>query len=315
MDLVCIGELLIDFTPCGLTDEGAQRFARNPGGAPANVAVAASRLGLTSSFIGKVGTDSFGIFLRDTLKKNNVDVSNLVDDTEIPTTLAIVSVDETGERSFTFYRKPGADIRLTWDEVDKDLIANSHFMHYGTVALSDEPSRSTVLAAARFAKENGGIICYDPNYRPALWANQADALQYMNEGLKYADIIKVSDDEMELMTGETDCEKGSKLLAKYGATLVTVTLGDKGAYYRMGNMCGHVPGYSVKVADTNGAGDTFLGALLCRFKGMTLDAIAALDEASLIGHIAFANRASSLTCTHPGAIPAMPSLEEVENSL
>ena len=310
-DLVAIGELLIDFTPCGLTDEGAQRYAQNPGGAPANVAVAASRLGLSSSFIGRVGKDSFGSFLRDTLIHNGVGTASLAVDDAIPTTRAIVSVTPQGERSFSFYRKPGADIRLTWADVDESLLQQGHFMHFGSVALAGEPSRSTVLRAAQYARDHGAIICYDPNYRPPLWDSEAEAFQYMTEGLKLADIIKVSDEEMLLLTGEQDCESGSRALAQYGADLVLVTLGEKGAFFRLGECCGSVPGYKVTVADTNGAGDTFLGAMLYCLRGMDRQAIRSLTAEQLAGFVAFANRAASLTTSRPGAIPAMPTLDEV----
>lgn len=311
LDLVAIGELLIDFTPCGVTAEGAQRYAQNPGGAPANVAVAAARLGLSASFIGKVGRDNFGFFLRDTLIHNGVDVRSLAEDDTIPTTLAIVSVTPQGERSFTFYRKPGADIRLTWEDIDLSLLEKGHFMHFGSVALAGESSRTTVLRAAQYAREHGAIICYDPNYRPPLWDSEAEALHYMTEGLKLADIVKVSDEEMLLLTGEQDCESGSCALAQYGAGLILVTLGEKGAFFRLGQYCGYVPGYKVTVADTNGAGDTFLGAMLYQLRGMGMQEIRSLTPAKLEAFIAFANRAASLTTSRPGAIPAMPTLDEV----
>ena len=312
-DIVAIGEILIDFTPCGYTKEGAPRYACNPGGAPANVVVAASRLGLKTAFIGRVGKDYFGTMLRNVLEQNQVDTRELSVDPEIPTTLAIVSLDENGDRSFTFYRKPGADIRLIWENINKELLVSGSVVHFGSVALSSEPARSTVLKAVDYARNHQCIIAYDPNYRPALWNNESDAITLMKEGLKKSDILKISEEEMLLLTGTDDCDLGSQILSDYGITLVTVTLGERGAYYRVGKTTGYVPGHKTVVADTNGAGDTFLGALLVKLKSLNLSQIAALEPKTLHSYIEFANKAASISTTRPGAIPAMPTIEEIRD--
>lgn len=311
-DIISLGEVLIDLTQKGTDENGIPQFAAFPGGAPANVAVAAARLGARSGFIGKVGRDSFGQGLRDTLEKEGVDTAGLYDTEESPTTLAIVHVDPDGERSFAFYRQPGADTCLTAEEAVKTLDeVQPRILHFGSLSLTTEPSRTAALTAVKHASEAGTIISYDPNYRPALWSSEAEAILWMKEPLEQADILKVSDEEMEMLTGTDDLEKGSRILADHGIRLVLVTLGSKGVCYRFGEECfGIVSGVSVRVADTNGAGDTFLGAMLAQISNV-LTQQAELSEPQLIEFLAFANRAAAKTCSRPGAIPAMPTLAEM----
>lgn len=311
-DVTAVGELLIDFTPGGNNADGDMLFARKPGGAPANVLAANSRLGGKTAFIGKVGNDALGQFLRKTLGDIQIDTSGLVVDPDIPTTLAFVQLDERGDRSFSFYRKPGADLMLRTSDIKEDLVTECHILHFGSVSLTDEPSRNATLFAVKTAKKAGCIISYDPNYRPLLWSDSEAAKQQMNTGLTLADIVKVSEEEMELLTGKTDLEEGSRQLAKYGASLILVSLGSKGAFYRKGEICGLLPTYDVKTMDTNGAGDSFLGAVHYRLRGKSLAEIQSLTEAEMKDIISFANAAGSLTTTRGGAIPAMPALAEIE---
>ncbi len=311
-DVTAIGELLIDFTPGGSNAGGDLLFARKPGGAPANVLAANSRLGGKTAFIGKVGNDAFGRFLRDVLEETEIDTSGLAVDSDIPTTLAFVQLDERGDRSFSFYRKPGADLMLQISDIQESLITGCHIFHFGSVSLTGEPSRSATLFAVETAKKAGCIISYDPNYRPLLWDNVEDAKEQMKAGLALADIVKVSEEEMALLTGKTDLQEGSQELARYGASLILISLGAKGAFYRKGGLYGQLPTYDVKTIDTNGAGDSFLGAVHYRLRGKTLTKIQSLAEADIEDIISFANAAGSLTTTRGGAIPAMPTLEEIE---
>lgn len=310
-DITAIGELLIDFTPAGISDAGDPLFAQKPGGAPANVLAANSRLGGRNAFIGKVGNDGFGNFLRGTLEKLGINVSGLCTDPDIPTTLAFVQLDRNGDRSFSFYRKPGADLMLRSSDIRDDLVSGCHILHFGSVSMTGEPSRSATLSAVRAAKSSGRIISYDPNYRPLLWNDSETAQKQMIAGLELADIVKVSEEEMTLLTGETNLEKGSNALARFGASLIFISLGARGAFYRDGDLCGTFPTYNVKTIDTNGAGDSFLGAALFRLRGKTLEEIRGLKEAELKDILLFANASGALTTMKNGAIPAMPSQEEI----
>ncbi len=310
-DIITLGELLIDLTQRGSDENGNGEFTAYPGGAPANVAVAASRLGASTGFIGKVGDDAFGRSLADTLKKDNVDVRGLYYDDYQPTTMAIVSVDESGERDFSFYRKPGADTQLTVDEAVSALSADlPKILHVGSLSMTTSPGKEACEEAVKYAKENGSVISYDPNYRAALWDSEEHAIEMMKVLLPFADILKVSDEEMVMLTGTDDFEEGSRILAEYGCGLVMVTLGSDGVFVRMGSKTATVPGFSVEVADTNGAGDTFLGAMLMQIaKGVN----SSEDVwAQILKMVRYANKAASLTCSRHGAIPAMPSLAEME---
>ena len=309
IDITAVGEILIDLTQSGQNELGIPVFAANPGGAPANLAVAAARLGASAAFIGKVGTDSFGTFLRNTLIENNVDVSGMITDPVNRTTLAVVALDKTGERTFSFYRDPSADVNLRADEISEAQLKNTKFLHFGSVSLTTDPARSATIYAAKTAKAHGAIISYDPNYRASLWSDEASAIEQMLEPMDMVDVLKVSDEELPLLTGTSDLEKGSQMLADKGITLVLVTLGPNGAYYRFGRHTGYVDGVKVKVGDTNGAGDTFFGATLsqlCKFRKLEDISIPELENI-----IAVANKAAAITTSRHGAIPAMPTYSEV----
>lgn len=218
-DVVALGESLIDFTPNGTNAQGIELFARNPGGAPANVLAMNARLGGKTAFIGKVGKDGFGDFLRQTLVESGIDVSGLVIDEKIPTTLAFVQLDSKGARSFTFYRNPGADVMLTSAEVNRNLIDDAAIFHFGSVSLTADPSRTATLEAARYARQQGKLVSFDPNYRPLLWEHPADAVVQMQKGVKLADLLKVSEEEMQLITNESDLACGSQPCSKWGHLL------------------------------------------------------------------------------------------------
>jgi fructokinase len=307
IDITAIGEILIDLTQTGTDDRGIPQFSANPGGAPANVAVAASRLGKSTAFLGKVGKDGYGRYLRSVLEENQVNTSGLVEDDTALTTLAVVTVDSAGERSFTFYRENTADVRLRPEEC---ALPETKILHFGSVSLTAEPARTATLETAKKAKNSGILVSYDPNYRANLWDNESHAVEEMKAPLSLADILKVSDEELLLLTGTSDLDAGSQQLASLGISLVLVTLGEKGAYFRYGQLTGQVPGESVTVADTNGAGDTFLGAMLAQIASQ--GGLDGLTQEQLHTMVQKANRAAALTTSRSGAIPAMPWLDELK---
>lgn len=308
MKIVTIGELLIDLTQTKTAD-GIPHYCANPGGAPANVAVAASLMGSDASFIGKVGNDSFGELLINTLKEKGVNTDSVIKSDEFKTTLAVVSVDSKGERSFSFYRKNCADVNLCENELDKNLIESAGIFHFGSVSLTDEPCFSAVESAVELAESSGAIITYDPNYRPLLWNDKTEAIAKMRHLLKFVDIIKVSDDELELLSGSEEIEKGADNLLENGIRIVIVTLGDKGAFYKTKYSQGYCPAFLGEVADTNGAGDTFFGAFLSRVDN--LEKFEKDDNNCLFQAVKFACAAAGLCVRKSGAIPAMPAKEEV----
>ena len=284
-DVVAIGELLIDFTPVSgslpkTSDVGNNGLARpcfeqNPGGAPANVAVAAAQMGKRAAFIGKVGEDAFGRFLRETLASRGVDVSGLVSTDAYPTTLAFVHLDVSGERSFSFYRKPSADVMLESDDVDPELLSQTKLFHFGSVSMTADPSRTATLASVRAARNAGAIITYDPNLRLSLWHSQEEAKEVILGAMQYADVLKVSDEELTFLTGETSIEAGVEALRRYHqCAIVLVTRGAEGCYYSARCGSGSVPSYAVHAIDTTGAGDAFVGA----FVSELLDALAELER-------------------------------------
>ena len=299
MDILTIGEVLIDLTQTGKDARGIPQFAANPGGAPANLAVAAARLGAQTAFIGKVGADAFGRYLKEVLAENKVDVSGM----------AVVSVDAAGERDFSFYRSANADVMLSKEDISEGALKAAKIVHFGSVSLTADPSRTATLDAAARAKKMGAVITYDPNYRANLWKNKEEAIAQMKAPLPLVDILKVSDEELPLLTGTTDCESGTAQLAQNGIRLIFVTLGANGVFYRFGDKTGHVAGVPCKVGDTNGAGDTFFGAALSK---LCKEDLGTLTVDKLEGILAFANKAASITTSRHGAIPAMPTLAEVE---
>ena len=312
-DVVSIGELLIDFTPHGQSDKGNQLYEANPGGAPANFLAVLARLGLNTAFIGKIGADAFGNFLTDRLRQLGVDPAGIVQSETENTTLAFVHLDESGDRSFSFYRKPGADMMLQEDEVNTGLIESARVVHFGGVSLSKEPARTTTLSAARFARDNGKLVTYDPNLRPLLWSSVDEAKLYLSKGLEYADIAKISHDELEFIVGKEDITEGTRRLQEEypNLKLILVTMGERGCYWRRGQEEDFIPGYRVKTVDTTGAGDSFFGAFVYRLLesgSLLMD----LTREQLNEFARFANLVGALVTTKKGAMEVMPTLDEIQ---
>lgn len=308
-DILAVGEVLIDLTQTG-SHNGIPQYAAFPGGAPANVAAAGAKLGAATAFCGKIGRDAFGDQLHAALRDTGVNTDHL-HRCASPTTLAVVSLDKDGERSFSFYRENSADTLLTPEESVAALDCAPKVLHFGSVSLTHTPARTATLTAVREAKKRGLTISYDPNYRPALWKAELLARICMAKPLEYVDILKVAVEELPLLSGCGELEQGTKLLAQQGIPLILVTLGAEGVYYRLGEHTGTVPGVQVQVADTNGAGDTFLGAVLSRLCRREVGLLDGLTTAELEDILSFANRAAAITCSRPGAIPAMPTLDEL----
>ena len=311
-DILTIGEMLIDLTQTGVSDQGIPVYTAFPGGAPANVAVAAAKLGASTAFIGKVGDDAFGKLLVDTVKNNGVNADGMIVTDTANTTLAVVSLQQSGERDFAFYRKGFADTQLSESEISDDTLKNTHILHFGSVSMTEDPSRTATFNSALRAKNMGATITYDPNYRASLWDSVDDALVQMKMPLSIVDILKISDEELPLIADTDDPEEGTKLLSeRYGIPLILLTLGAKGAYYRFGDCTGLCEGVKVKVADTNGAGDSFFGAFLSGMARLGKYKPSELSEDEIRELVIFANKAASITTSRSGAIPAMPTLDEV----
>lgn len=312
--ITSFGEILIDFTVQGENCNGQALFAGNPGGAPANVAVAASRLGARTAFLGKVGKDMHGIFLKEVLEKEQVEAKGLILDDEYFTTLAFVQISDLGERTFSFARKPGADTQITGQELNRDILDHTHIFHVGSLSLTNQPGRDTTLFAVRRAKEKGSIISYDPNYRAGLWKSEKEAVQQMRSLLPYVDIIKISEEETELLTGYREAEKAAEKLYRQGILVIAVTLGDKGVYIYSGDGGRTVPGFKSRVIDTTGAGDAFFGGFLYRINesGKRPENLP-LEE--LTEYARFGNAVASLCVEGKGAIPAMPYPAQVEKRM
>ena len=313
-DVTALGEILIDFTPCGKSPSGQAIFEQNPGGAPANVLTCLSKCGRKTAFIGKVGADMHGEFLKSVLEENQICTDGVITDADVFTTLAFVALSDNGERSFSFARKPGADTCLTKDELREDLIRNSRIFHIGSLSLTAEPAKSATFKALQIAKENGCIISYDPNYRAPLWDNKEAAIEGMRSVLPFVDMIKLSDEEIELLTDQADPANAAEALLQMRISVVAVTLGADGAFVCTKEGCVTVPGYQANMIDSTGAGDSFWGGFLHQF----LSCGKHPHEISLAeaDHFAkYGNAVASLCVEKRGAIPAMPSLQEIEARL
>ena len=314
-DIVVFGEILIDFTSQGYNESGQMLYARNPGGAPANVAVAAGKLGAHTAFIGKAGKDMHGEFLREVLRKEKVDTKGLVLDDQYFTTLAFVDINEDGERTFSFARKPGADTKIQKEEIDVDVLDHTNIFHVGSLSLTDNPAKETTFYAVKRAKKKGSIISYDPNYRASLWKDEETAKKHMRSMIPYVDIMKISDEETELLTGSKDVQRAAENLYRQGVKIVVVTLGGDGAYVYCREGGCMVPGFRVShIEDTNGAGDSFWGGFLYQFCGSE-KLLDELTKEDLIEYVRFGNAVASLCVEKKGAIPAMPDLIRVEERM
>ena len=310
-DIAALGELLIDFTDRGLSDAGMRLFEQNPGGAPANMLAAAARLGERTAFIGKVGDDMHGRFLRDTLTAAGIDVTGLVLSPDVFTTLAFVALDDRGERHFSFARKPGADTCLRSDELPAPLLSSARVLHVGSLSLTDEPARSATYRAVEYAKKGGKLITYDPNLRKPLWKDLKEAKIQLIWGLTNADVVKISDEEVEFLFGLGAEEGAAYILENFGVKLVFVTRGADGCYYKNKSACGYMPGLDgISVMDTTGAGDIFGGSAV--WKLLQSDTRPEdLNDAQLRDITAFACTAAGLSTTKSGGISSVPEYESV----
>lgn len=310
-DITALGELLIDFTESGFSPNGMKLFERNPGGAVANVLAVTAKCGRKTAFIGKVGADMHGLFLKDTLEAASIDTAGLVVAEDVFTTLAFVALSPSGERAFSFARKPGADTRLRSDEVDAALLANSRLLHVGSLSLTDEPARGATFFAVKKAKAAGAIISYDPNYRASLWPDEKTAKARMRSLLSMADVVKLSDVETALLTDEADPGRAALALHALGTPLAAVTLGARGALVCAKGQTALVPAYGVPVVDTTGAGDAFWGGFLHKLlESGKRPAQITLAEAIMCA--TWGNAAAALCIGKRGGIPAMPQKREIE---
>jgi fructokinase len=313
IEVVCLGEVLVDiFAPDGQSIKDAQHFERAPGGAPANVAVALSKLGLRSGFIGKVGNDPFGQLLREVLANAHVEVTHLYGSPDARTTLAWVAKPNPQISEFLFYRHPGADALLDISDLDPGYLRQAKIFHFGSVSLSAEPARSATLRAAEISRAAGVLISYDPNWRPLLWSSQEEGREWILKGLALADIVKVNEAELAFVTGYTEFPEGSRWLMQQGAKLVIVTCGDQGAYYSTQRVEGYVPAIPIHAVDTTGSGDAFVGALLSRVI-LNTQAISQWTRQELHEAVFFANAAGAFTATRRGVIPALGTRTEIES--
>ncbi|MGN1267366.1 MAG: PfkB family carbohydrate kinase [Dorea sp.] len=309
-DVVGMGELLIDFTMNGQSDQGNNMFEACPGGAICNVLAMLSKLGRKTAFIGKVGNDQFGRLLSDTLVEVGIDKAGLLFDKEINTTLAFVHTFPDGDREFSFYRKPGADMMLSEAEVNYDLIRQAKVFHLGTLSMTSEPVLSATKKALAVAKEAGCIITFDPNLRPPLWKSLEDAKAAMEYVFPLCDVLKISDNEIQFVSGKDDYDEGIKYLQdKYDIPLILLTMGKDGSRAYCKGMRVERPGFPVKAIETTGAGDTFCG---CSIHGVLNHGLENLTEEALGEILTYANAGAALITLKKGAIRSMPDPEKID---
>ena len=315
LDVVALGELLIDFASIEVDGEGYPTLAAHPGGAPANFLAALSKFGRKTAMVGKVGNDAFGHLLKNTLNEIKVDTTNLIVDDSVFTTLAFVTNDETGNRSFSFARKPGADTQIKFEDIDLDKIKDCKVVHFGTLSLTDEPARSCTYEFIEWAKNNHKLISYDPNLRKPLWKDLDEAKKQILWGLTKCDVVKISDEEVEFLFG-LDPEKGaSHLLENYPIQLVYVTCGAKGCYFKNKKTSGWISSLNdIHVVDTTGAGDIF-GGSACH-KLLELDiAPCELNNEQLNKIVSFACVSAALSTTQFGGLKSVPTYEQIQTYL
>ena len=311
-NVVALGELLIDFTNNGISDQGNPLFEANPGGAPCNVLSMLQNLGNSTAFIGKVGDDFLGRMLKERIEKQGIDASGLVLDSTVPTTLAFVNKLPNGDRDFSFYRKPGADMMLTSDDVlrNRAVIESTKVFHFGTLSMTDQPAKEATKLAIDIAKESGAVISFDPNYREPLWRSVDEALEAMRYGFEKCDILKISDNEVELFTGLADVDAGArKIQEEFNIPIVFATLGPEGSIALYKDMVVKVAGFKNSATiETTGAGDTFCA---CAIDFVRRNGLDELTEEKLSECLTFANAAASIVTTRRGALSVMPTYDEV----
>lgn len=310
-DVIALGELLIDFTENGQSGQGNQLFEANPGGAPCNVLSMLNKLGYRTAFIGKVGKDFFGLKLKDTLEQQGIDARNLILDPEVHTTLAMVHTLEAGDRDFSFYRNPGADMMLKREEIQPDILKNARIFHFGTLSMTHEPVREATKYAVSTAAKYGAMISFDPNLRPPLWNSMDEAREQVNYGLSKCQILKISDNEIQWLTGEEDYDRGvEKIRSQYDIPLILVSMGKCGskAYYE--DLIVEAPPYLMQdTIETTGAGDTFCA---CVLHYVLLHGLGGLTKSNIAEMLNFANGAAALVTTRKGALKVMPERAEIE---
>ena len=314
-DVVALGELLIDFTEHGLSEQGNPLWEANPGGAPCNVLAMLSKLGRKTAFIGKVGNDVYGRQLRTVVSEAGIDTSTLLDDPSVHTTLAVVHTFENGDRDFSFYRNPGADMMLSANDLPMSMLQNCRIFHFGTLSMTHEGVREATVQAVQYAKACGAIISFDPNLRPPLWSSLAEARTQIGWGLKHSDVVKIADNELEFLTGETDFDKGAAILREWfpNIRLLNVTAGPEGSYCYYENTRVYVPAFLFGgTIETTGAGDTFCACVLHDVLKNGLDD---RTEESLTNMLRYANAAAYLVTTKKGAIRSMPAPEDIDRVL
>ena len=311
-DVTALGEILIDFTYHSHSENGASLFEQNPGGAPANLLAAVQKLGGKTAFIGKIGNDMHGLFLKETIEKAGISTEGLLIDDNYFTTLAFVNLTPSGERSFSFARKHGADTQLSKDDINYEIIKNSKIFHIGSLSMTDEPVCTATFEALEFAKKNNIIVSYDPNYRKSLWKDEKTAIEAMRSILSYVDIIKISDEEIALLTDSDNPENAATELLDKGIDCIIITLGSKGAYIATRNSNVLSPCPDGKVVDTTGAGDSFMGAFLYKMSHNNKKPCE-LTKDDITEYAQFANKVATIVVGRRGAINAMPKMDEVLN--
>lgn len=313
-DIITLGEILIDFTPIK-SPSGKIGFEQNAGGAPANVMAAITKLGLKTGFIGCVGDDQFGRFLIDFLKRNHIDDTDLKVSKEYNTTLAFVHLQENGDRDFSFYRNPGADQMISEDDIKESMFNDLKVFHFGSLSLTDEPSRGATLKAIKLAKEKRCLISYDPNLRPPLWGSLDQAKNQILSVMESIDILKISEEELLFLTGIKEIEEGSKYLyEKYNTPLIMTTLGEDGCAVRRGEWYEKVGGIKVKALDTTGAGDSHLGAMLYQIM-MQEQELKDIPFEVLLKFAKFANYMAAYVTTQFGSAEIMPTYDQVNEAV
>ncbi len=310
IDVVALGEVLIDFASRGTDSNGYPLMQALPGGAPANFLAALTKYGKSTAFLGKVGDDAFGHLLMGTVKDAGIETRGIVVDPTVFTTLAFVTFDESGDRSFSFSRKPGADTCLSWEEVDKSLIDEAKVFHFGTLSLTNDPVRTTTQKCVAYAKEKGKLITCDPNLRKPLWPSEEEAKEQILWSLSQADVVKISDDEVEFLWNCTPEEGADKLLKEFGVSLAMVTLGPKGCLLKTAGASCQVTSPKVNPVDTTGAGDIFGGSAVYRLLELEKP-ISELTSEDLRHIGAYASTAASLSTEIPGGIPSIPEKNAV----
>lgn len=314
IDVLALGELLIDFTTINSDEDGYPTMAAHPGGAPANFLAALTKFGYKTALLGKVGNDAFGKMLTNTLEKAGINKDGIVVDPSVFTTLAFVTLDESGDREFSFARKPGADTCITFDEINKDMLDETKVFHFGTLSLTSDPSKTATEKAVAYCKERNKLITFDPNYREPLWNCPEDAIEAIKWGAYQADIMKISLEEVELAFGLKEVEGAKLLLDEYGVDLVFVTLGKDGCYFANKNACGYVENYNnVHPVDTTGAGDIFGGSAVSRVLEIG-KAPSELNEDELRYIAGFACTSAALSTECYGGIQSVQELETVKNA-